>query len=325
MPELVQYGSMAEQAGFDMVWTSDHFQPWQSNQRHAGFAWVTLAAVSQHTKRVSYGTGVTTPTLRYRPALVAEASASLSLLSPGRVFLGLGTGEKLNEGAAGGGWALYRERAARLVEAVQIIRELWSGQQVKYNGTYYQVDARLYDVTARPIPIYIAAGGPKSARLSGIHADGPIADPAQLKQNPAYKAAWAEGARSVGKDPAKMPILLEHFVSVSQEEEAKANAEKRRFLPKAWKPGYFNNISPKAIQKRAESEIPLSSVYGSWAVSTDPQTHVQAIQKWVDLGVTHIFVHSAQANQPAVVDFFGKQVLPLVRGGVTGVRPVTMG
>lgn len=168
VPELVQYGSIAE---------------------HAGFAWITLAAVSQQTKRVSYGMGVITLTFRYRPALVAEAFASLSMLSPGRVFLGLGMGEKLNEGAAGGGWTLYCERAARLVEAVQIIRELWSGQQVKYNGTYYKVDARLYNVPARPIPIYIAAGGPKSARLSGIHADGLIADPAQLKQNPAYKAA----------------------------------------------------------------------------------------------------------------------------------------
>jgi len=123
-----------------------------------------------------------------------------------------------------------------------------------------------------------------------------------------------------------MPILMEHFVSVKGEEEAKTNAEKWRFLPKAWKPGYFNNISPMAIQKRAESEIPLSRVYGSWAVSTDPHMHVQAILKWVDLGVTHILVHSAQANQPAVVDFFGKQVLPLVRGGgITGVRQVTMG
>ena len=127
VPELVEYGAAAERAGFRMAWTSDHFQPWQHNQGHSGLAWVTLAALTQRTTHLTFGTGVTCPTFRYLPAIVAEAWASLSHLAPGRVFLGLGTGENLNEGASGGGWGDYHERSERLVEAVKIIRALWTG------------------------------------------------------------------------------------------------------------------------------------------------------------------------------------------------------
>ncbi|MCA1599448.1 MAG: TIGR03557 family F420-dependent LLM class oxidoreductase [Chloroflexi bacterium] len=323
-PHLVDYGVAAERAGFDMVWTSDHFQPWQDNQGHAGLAWVTLAALGQRVERLTMGTGVTCPTFRYRPAVVAEAFTTLSLFSPGRIFLGLGTGEKLNEGAAGGGWALYPERAARLVEAVQIIRRLWSGEQVTFDGQYYQVDAKLYDTPPVRIPLYIAASGPKSARLSGQYGDGLIADPNEFKHNPAYLEAWREGARAGGKDPDTLPILLEHFVSVSDTQEAARGAALWRFLPKAWKPGFFNDGSPIEIQQHAEQQIPLEQVYGQWAVSTDPEVHIQKIQELVDKGVTHIFIHSAQEDQGGVVNFFGEQVLPRIKeGAVTGTRTVT--
>src|SRR5438105_14452472 len=120
-PQLVELGVLAEQTGWDMVWTSDHFQPWQDNEGHCGFAWVTLAALGQRTQRIPFGTGVTCPTYRYRPAIVAEAFATLGLLYPGRVFLGVGAGEALNEVPADGGWGAYKERAGRLAEAVEVI------------------------------------------------------------------------------------------------------------------------------------------------------------------------------------------------------------
>jgi len=286
---------------------------------------VTLAALTQRTTRLIIGTGVTTPTFKYRPAIVAEAWASLSLLAPGRVFLGLGTGEKFNEAASGGCWGLYPERAARLVEAVRIIRRLWTGEHVTYNGQYWQVDARLYDPPARPIPLFIAAGGPKRARLSGMYGDGLIADPMQLMTNPAYKQAWREGVLAAGKNPDTMPILIEHFVVVGDQLSAQNPAELWRFTAKSWKPGYFNNISPAAIQARADAEIPLPIVYAQWPVSTDPMVHIQSIQKLVNMGVTHIFVHSGQRDQQLdVIDFYSRYVLPQVRGGaVTGVRPNT--
>src|SRR5947209_17064388 len=128
--QLLELGIAAEQAGFDAVWASDHFHPWQDNQGHAGFAWATLAALGQRTARIALGTGVTCPTYRYNPAIVAQGFASLSLLYPGRVFLGVGTGEAMNEVPTGGGWGPYSERAARLVEAVRVIRRLWTGEWV---------------------------------------------------------------------------------------------------------------------------------------------------------------------------------------------------
>ena len=145
VPELVELGIAADQAGFDLLAVSDHFQPWQENEGHSGQAWVTMSAIGQKTKRIRMGTTVTCPTFRYNPAVVAEAFASLSLLTPGRVFLGVGSGEALNEEAATGSWPKWTERSERLVEATDIIRKLWSGRQVDHSGNYYKVNARLYD------------------------------------------------------------------------------------------------------------------------------------------------------------------------------------
>ena len=145
VPELVQLGVAAEQAGFDLLATSDHLQPWQANERHAGQAWITMAALGQRTNRVWIGPTVTCPTFRYNPAVVAEAFASLNLLYPGRIFLGLGSGEALNEQAAIGSWPKWPERSERLVEATEIIRKMWTGEQIVHAGKYYNVNAKLYD------------------------------------------------------------------------------------------------------------------------------------------------------------------------------------
>src|ERR1700743_3200624 len=135
--ELVRLGAMAEGAGFDVVATSDHFQPWQANERHAGQAWVTLGALGQRTQHIWMGPTVTCPTLRYNPAVVAEAFATLSVLYPGRIFLGLGSGDALNEQAATGNWPKWGERWERLIEAVTIIRQLWSGARLQHKGAHY--------------------------------------------------------------------------------------------------------------------------------------------------------------------------------------------
>jgi len=218
-PELLELGAAAEQAGFDRVWTSDHFHPWMDNEGHAGQAWVTLAALGQRTSDIRFGTGVTCPTFRYRPTIVAQAFASLGLLYPGRVFLGVGTGEALNEKPASGEWGNYQERADRLIEAVDLIRQLWTGEWVTYHGQYYQVEnARLYDVPSEGVPLYIAAEGPKSMRLAGMYGDGLITD-SQRAVKPEMRQAFEEGARAAGKDPHFMPILAEHFVVVGGEQE----------------------------------------------------------------------------------------------------------
>ena len=189
--ELVNIGGWAKQAGFDLLATSDHLQPWQANEGHCGAAWVTLAAAGERTNPAWIGTTVTCPTLRYNPAVVAEAFASLSLLYPGRVFLGVGSGEALNEEAATGVWPKWPERWERLVEAIGIIRALWNGEQVAHHGKYYNVEAKLYDPPPQPIPLLTAANGRKSMRLAGQHGDGLITDPRSWRQ---YKSEW-EGGR----------------------------------------------------------------------------------------------------------------------------------
>lgn len=315
VPELVEQAVQAERAGFSGVWASDHFQPWQANEGHAGLAWVTLAAVTQRTTRIRFGTGVTCPIFRYRPAIVAQAWASLSLLAPGRVFLGVGTGEKLNEGAAGGGWGGYGERAARLVEAVEIIRSLWKGEKVKFEGKFWSIEAKLYDVPASPIPIFFAAGGPRSARLAGRHGDGLITGASIFKKKPEIKSAWEQGVRESGRDPGSLPIVLEHWATVGGDADARKAAEKWRFLPKAWESGFYDNIDPYDIENRANEKVPLESVYESWTVSTDPQEHVRALRDLGDAGCTHAVVHVGTPDQRRAIDFFGKEVLPEIRRG----------
>ena len=307
--ELVELGVAAEQAGFDLLATSDHLQPWQANERHAGQAWVTMSAIGARTKRVWIGPTVTCPTFRYNPAVVAEAFASLSLLYPGRIFLGIGSGEALNEQAAIGSWPKWRERSARLVEASELIRKLWSGEQIAHSGKYYNVNAKLYDPPSGPIPLLMAANvGPKAMYRSGQYDDGLITDPESWKQ---HKTEFEKGAKAAGKDPRQMPVLVEAFVVVGDKKDAETSAELWRFLPNAFKT-YFNIRDPQAIQDRATAELALDKVYGKWPISTDPDVHVKKLIELFDSGATIVNVHSGQADQRHVIEFYGKHVLPRV-------------
>lgn len=311
-PILVELGVAAEQAGFDMVWTSDHFHPWMHNQGHAGQAWITLAALGQRTKRIRFGTGVTCPTYRYHPTIVAQAFASLGVLYHGRVFLGVGSGEALNEQPTSGEWGNYEERAARWLEAIEVIRQLWTGEWVTYEGRYYQVrQARLYDVPAETIPLYMAAEGPKSMEKAGRYGDGLISD-SQRASQPEMRQAFEAGARTAGKDPKRMPVLAEHFVVVGGEQEARESAEQWRFIPKAWSQ-FVNNPDPRTIQQQAEAEISDEQVIKQWLVSADPEEHVHSIRQLFDAGITEVYIHSGQADQMRVVNFYGQEVLPRLR------------
>lgn len=315
--QLVEYGVAASNAGFGLAWVSDHFQPWQTNQEHSSHAWVTLAALTQRAPALTMGTGVTCPTFRYNPAIVAESFASLARLAPGKIFLGVGTGEALNEEAAGAGWAPYPERAERLAEALQIIRKLWSGEFVAHQGTFWTLEkARLFDVPATPVPIYVAAGGPKSARLAGEYGDGWVADSGALANQAAHQA-FQEAARSAGKELKNLEIITEMFAVAGNEDEARVGAEKWRFLQKAWKPGYLTNPDPDSIQANAEREIPLEEVYESWPVGKDAGVHIEALEKLFQQGATTVMVHSPQEDQPAFIAWYGEHVLPHFAGPAT--------
>lgn len=306
VPELVQLGALASHSGFHLLATSDHLQPWQSNEGHSGEAWVTLGALGGQATRSWMGTTVTCPTLRYNPAVVAEAFATLSHLYPGRIFLGVGSGEALNEQVATGVWPNWQERWDRLLEAIAIIRQLWTGQHVSHKGTHYTVDAKLFDPPARPIPLLTAANGRKSMRLAGQHGDGLVTDPETWKK---HKSEWEEGARSAGKNPAEMPVLVEQYVVVGNDADAREAAELWRFGPKAFK-GYYNIPDPAEIQRKAEAEVPIEKVVGGWAVGTDPAVHIAKIRQLFDSGATIVNVHSGQPDQKRVIEFYAAHALP---------------
>lgn len=305
--ELVRLGGLASKAGFHVLSTSDHFQPWQDNEGQTGQAWVTMSAMGAQTTSMM-GTTVTCPTMRYNPAVVAEAFATLSHLYPSRVFLGVGSGEALNEQAATGMWPKWQERWDRLVEAMTVIRQLWSGQEVSFKGRFYTVEAKLCDPPARPIPLLAAANGKKSMALAGQHADGLITDPITWMQ---HKSEWENAAREAGKNPETMPVLVEQFVVVGDQSEAQRAAELWRFGPKAFK-SLYNVPGPADIRQQADTTTPIEEVLKSWAISTDPEVHIRKVHELFDSGVSIVNIHSGQPDQARVIEFYGSKVLPKV-------------
>lgn len=301
--QLVEQAQAAEQAGFGYLWASDHQQPWQDNEGHSMFPWITLALVGQRTNHIPFGTGVTCPIYRYHPTTVAQAFASLALLYPNRVFLGVGTGERLNEQAATTQFGTYQERHDRLVEAVALIRQLWSGQRISFQGRYFQTDQlKLYDPPPSPPPIFVAAGGPRSAHLAGQYGDGWISEAAGIK-NPKLLAAFNQGAHDSGRDPAKLGKRAEMFAVIGDQNEITRAAQLWRFTG-----GAVDQPNPVDIQRAAQAN-PLDKVIHGWTTGTDATTHIKAVQAVLDAGATP-FMHFAQPNPLAAIDFYRTAVLP---------------
>jgi F420-dependent hydroxymycolic acid dehydrogenase len=264
--------------------------------------------LSSQVSRTWMGTTVTCPILRYSPAVVAQAFASVAHLAPGRIFLGVGSGEALNEQAATGTWPKWQERWDRLIEAITIIRQLWSGENVSYKGKYFTVDAKLYDPPPQPIPLLTAANGRKSMRLAGQYGDGLVTDPETWKT---HKAEWQEGARAAGKNSDEMPVLVEQYVVVGGDADAQKAAEIWRFGPKAFK-SLYNVRDPAEIQRRAEASTPIEQVVKGWPISTDPGPHLEKIHELQESGASIVNIHSGQQDQRRVIEFYATQVLPKV-------------
>jgi len=318
-PRLIELGVAADQAGFDAVWTSDHFHPWMDTQGHAGQAWITLAALGQRT-RLEIGTGVTALAYRYEPAIVAQAFASLGVLYPGRVFLGTGTGEAVNEQpSTGAPWGPWQERAERTEEATDIIRRLWTGEWTTVEGRHFQVqNARLYDVPSQPVPIYMSAMGPKAAEIAGRIADGLVSS-AERVVKPEIRDAWQRSLEAAGKDPGRQEVLAELQAVVGSKAEAEESARKWQFQPKAWST-YVDDPDPRSIARRAAQEVPLDEAMGSMTVGEDAGPHVEKLLELFRAGVTQVYVHTGQADQERVIDLYGREVITAVRRELESAR-----
>lgn len=317
---LADFAVLAEEMGFDSVFISDHLQPWQHEGGHAPAALPWLGAVGARTSRVLLGTSVLTPTFRYHPAVVAQAFATLGVIYPGRVILGVGTGEALNEVTLGMEWPDPPERFQRLKEALTLIERLWAEDRVTYEGTYYTVrDATIYDRPERPVPIYIGAAGPAATRLAGRIADGFITtsgkDPALYTDT--LLPALREGLSKAGRPDDAIDTLME--VKVSYHPDHDTAMEKTRFwAPLALTPEEKTGIHDPIEMQRRAAELPIERAASRFIVSTDPEEHVERIARYIELGFRHLVFHDPGEDQPEFLRMYGAEILPRLRARFAG-------
>ena len=312
--ELMNYAIAADQAGFDMLDASDHFHPW-SPEGQASFTWTWFGAVAVQTKRITLSSGVTCPILRYHPSIIAQAAATVTHFAPNRFMLGLGTGEALNEFAATGQWPEYAERRDRLAEAIDLIRALWSGEEVTFEGTYYQTQkARLFTPPTSPIPMIISALVPHSAEFAGKHGDGLWS--VGGKQPQIYQQIikdFEESARAAGKDPKRMPRLIELSVGYSDNIDATIQ-ERIKYWAGSFVPALFDQkiYTPTMSQENGEVVGP-DTLKKMGCFSSNPDDHVKFARQYIDLGFDHIIFHTAGPDQQAFIKGYARDVLPRLR------------
>ena len=313
--QLLDYGVLAEQCGFDSVFVSDHLQPWRHDGGHAPFAMSWLGALGASTDRITIGTSVLTPTFRYHPAIVAQAFATLGCLYPGRVVLGMGSGESMNEVPLGLEWPDGKERFARFREAVRLIRELWAGERVTFEGEYYRTDkATIYDRPTQPVPIWLASSGPAATRFAGRAGDGWITtsgkDPALYTDT--LLPAVEEGAEKAGRTIKDLDMMMEVKVSFDHDRDAAMNATHfwgALGLSAEQKSGVED---PVEMQRLAD-ELSVEQTAKRFIVSTDPDEHVEKIKTYIDLGFNHLVFHAPGPDQARFLTLYGREILPRLR------------
>jgi coenzyme F420-dependent glucose-6-phosphate dehydrogenase len=315
--ELVELGVMAEEYGLDSVTVSDHFQPWRHTGGHAPFSIAWMTAVGERTKTLQLGTSVLTPTFRYNPAVIAQSFATMGCLYPGRVMLGVGTGEALNEIATGyeGAWPEFKERFARLREAVALMRELWVGDRVDFAGEYYRTKgASIYDVPEGGIPVYIAAGGPVVARYAGRAGDGFICTSGKGMELYTEKLmpAVAEGAAKVDRNVDEIDKMIE--IKLSYDTDSAAALENTRFwAPLSLTPEQKHSIEDPIEMEAVADALPIEQVAKRWIVASDPDEAVAKIKPYLDAGLNHLVFHAPGHDQKRFLELFKRDLSPRLR------------
>ncbi len=309
--QLLDFGISAERHGFDIVAVSDHFQPWRHHGGHAPNSLIWLGAMGQATERVTLATSVLTPTLRYHPSVIAHTFATLAALNPGRVILGIGSGEAMNENPSIGiEWPKFKERSERLAESVELIRRLWTEERVSFEGKYYRtLKATIYDLPEQPVPIYIAAGGPKAAALVGEIGDGFIVTSGkgeELYHN--LLTALGEGAQRAGRDVDAIAKFIE--IKVSYDHDA-------AYAKEACKPWAALALTAEEkggtddpIEMERLAEGAADRAHTRFIVSDDPDEIVEKIVFYVDLGFRDLVFHFPGEDQVRALDQFAADVLP---------------
>jgi coenzyme F420-dependent glucose-6-phosphate dehydrogenase len=310
--ELVEQAVLAEEVGFDAVVVSEHFHPWVDDESAAGFAFSTIGAMAAATDHIEFITGVTTPLFRYHPGVVAQAAATLDRLSGGRFTLGVGTGENINEGPLGYEFPAYAERNARMTEALEIMRRLLDGEKLTFDGTHYRTDrAKLYSPPLGPVPILMAAGGPKSATLAGELAQGVITsvkDPAETFEkvvDPLNQAAQGKGR------PDPVILATRWSIFAGDDEEAWRAIFSWRGLRA---PGRLEAVDPAELREMADT-MPREEILGRYPMVHSAQDIVETYRPLVDdLGADIVTFQMASLDQPELIRLLGAEVLPALKG-----------
>lgn len=299
--ELLDRAAQAEAAGFDTVWTSDHFHPWWHTGAHCGAAWPWLGAALERTDEVRMGTGVTPAIGRYHPGLIAQTFATLATMAPGRVFLTLATGEAMNERPLGYDWPAYPERNRRLRDACEIIDRLWDGERLTYDGHHWSTtDAKLYTLPAERPPLYVAANGPKSAKVAGEYADGllTLVDPETYEEKLA--PAIAAGADEAGRDPGEIDRIRQFSVSYADDPAAALDAVE--FWTGSMAVDFSEDVyDPREVEERGK-EIPQDDWDGWGLVTDDPADVGDAVDRHRDAGFDEIEFLSTSPDQAAFLE-----------------------
>lgn len=311
--DAVTFTAHAEEHGFSGCMAGDHFAPWVPQQGQAASIWPVLAAVGERT-RGDFGSGVVAPGWRWHPAVVAQASATLAAMYPGRHWLGLGAGEALNEHVVAPYWPEGGERSARLFEAVDLMIRLFeasaAGKDTRFEGTYHRHETtRLWTMPEQRPDVLVATAGPLNAARTGRHADGIITVGAPVEKVEGLLARFDEGARKAGKDPSTMPKVLQlHLSWAPTHEEAVRNALVE------WPNGGM--AFPKADIRSPHDFAAMARLVreedfaGRMVISEDPDVHRAAIQRYVDLGFDRVYLHDVGRDQRRFVEVFGRDVLP---------------
>lgn len=298
--DLVRHATMAEQAGFSFSLISDHFHPWVSEQGHSPFVWSVIGGVATATTQLGLGTGVTCPTVRIHPAIVAQAAATSAAMMPGRFFLGVGTGEALNEHITGERWPETEIRQEMLEEAVSVMRLLWQGGNQSHHGDYFTVEnARLYTLPDRPVPVMVAASGPSSAALAGRIGDGFVGTSPSRETVQAFEDAGGKG-----------PRYGQMTVCWGQDRDA-ALETAHRIWPNSGLPGELGQELPTPAHfEQAVKLVTPEKIAESVVVGPDAEAYLEGIEEYIRAGYDHIYLHQIGPDQAGFIRFAQEKILP---------------
>jgi len=314
--QLLEFTCLAEALGFDSVFISDHFQPWRHTGGHAPYSFAWMGAAGARTRRIVIGTSVVTPTFRYHPSIVAQAIGTLGAMFPGRIILGVGTGESLNEvPAIGIKWPAFKERFGRLRESIVLMRKLWTEELVSFEGEYFRTErATIYDRPEQPVPIYIAAAGPSAAALAGEIGDGFICTSGKAPE--LYRETLLPNVASGLQTSQRASDAIDRMIEVKvsfDTDLARAREDTRFWAALALSPEEkMSTDNPVEMEKLADA-LPLERTVKRWIVSTDPDEQVERIRPYVELGFRHLVFHAPGPDQARFLRLYAEQVLPRLR------------